>query len=104
MKTFRKGGIHPDDNKRTAGVPISEPVSAQTLTLLLSQSIGAPPKVIVKAGDRVEAGSLVAEPGGYVSAALHSPVGGVVKRVVSVRDPYGYPSQAIEIADRKSVV
>ena len=98
MKTFRKGGIHPDDNKRTAGVPISEPVSAQTLTLLLSQSIGAPPKVIVKAGDRVEAGSLVAEPGGYVSAALHSPVGGVVKRVVSVRDPYGYPSQAIEIA------
>lgn len=96
-RTFVKGGIHPADNKRTAGVQVTSPVQSATLTLLLSQSIGAEPKLTVKAGDRVEVGSLVAEPGGYVSASLHSPVGGVVKKIQSVRDPYGYPSQAVEI-------
>lgn len=97
IKTFRKGGIHPDDNKRTSDVKITAPVSPQTLTVLLSQSIGAPAVAEVKAGDKVLAGQLIAKAGGYVSAAIHSPVSGTVKRVTTVRDVAGYPAEAIEI-------
>ena len=95
--TFRKGGIHPKDNKLTANVPITTPVRPDTLTIILSQSIGAPSQAIVKAGDRVLAGQPIAAPGGYVSAALHSPVTGTVKKITSTRDVAGYPVDAIEI-------
>lgn len=98
IKTFRKGGIHPDDSKRTGGVAITAPVSPETVTVMLSQSIGAPAVPEVKAGDKVLAGQLIAKAGGYVSAAIHSPVAGTVKRFVTVRDVAGYPADAIEIA------
>lgn len=97
LKTFRKGGIHPADHKRTSGVPITSPVSAGTLTVMLSQSIGAPSVPDVKAGDKVLAGQLIAKAGGYVSAALHSPVSGTVKKITQIRDVAGYPADAIEI-------
>ena len=97
MKTFHKGGIHPADHKRTAGVPISEPVHAPVLRIMLSQSIGAPSQPLVKAGDHVEAGQEIAKAGGFVSASLHSPVAGTVKKIVDIRDVAGYPAQAIEI-------
>lgn len=97
-KTFRKGGIHPDDCKLTCDVAISAPVSAATLTVVLSQGIGAPSQAEVKAGDVVKAGQQIAKAGGYVGANLHSPVSGTVKKIVSVRDVAGYPVDAIEIA------
>lgn len=97
-KTFRKGGIHPDDNKRTGGVAVTSPVTPQTVTVMLGQSIGAPSVAEVKAGDKVLAGQLIAKAGGYVGAAIHSPVAGTVKKLVSVRDVAGYPADAIEIA------
>lgn len=96
-RTFAKGGIHPHDSKLTRDVAITQPVEPERVTVLLNQSIGAEPRLLVKAGDPVRKGQMIAEPGGYVSAALHSPVGGTVKSVTSVRDPYGYPSKAIEI-------
>lgn len=96
-KTFGKGGIHPNDNKKTAEAAITTPVSAGTLTIILSQSIGAPSQAEVKPGDKVLAGQQIAKPGSYVSAALHSPVNGVVKKITSVRDVAGYPVDAIEI-------
>lgn len=96
-KTFKKGGIHPHDNKLTRDVPITRLAEPQSLTILLSQSIGAPSLPEVKAGDTLAQWQRIAAPGGYVSAALHSPIAGVVKKVTSVRDIAGYPVQAIEI-------
>jgi len=64
---------------------------------MLSQSIGAPSLPEVKAGDIIAQGQRIAAPGGYVSAALHSPIAGVVKKLAPVRDIAGYPVQAIEI-------
>lgn len=96
-KTFKKGGIHPSDSKRTCGEAVTTPVSAPVLTILLSQSIGAPSKPVVKPGDHVVAGQEIAAAGGYVGASLHTPVSGTVKKLVSVRDAAGYPVDAIEI-------
>ncbi|MCM1318803.1 MAG: electron transport complex subunit RsxC [Muribaculaceae bacterium] len=96
-KTFRKGGIHPDDCKHTANVPITAPVQPNVLTVILSQSIGAPSQAEVKVNDKVLAGQMIAKPGGYVSASLHSPVSGTVKKITTTRDVAGYPVEAIEI-------
>lgn len=97
-KTFHKGGIHPADHKLTAGVPVTEPVHSDTITLMLSQSIGAPSVPEVKVGDKVATGQLIAKAGGYVSANLHTPVSGTVKKLTTVRDTSGYQANAIEIA------
>ncbi len=54
----------------------------------LQQHIGAPAKAIVKKGDKVFVGTLIAEAGGYVSAPVHSSVSGTVKEI-SVLDGSG---------------
>lgn len=96
-KTFHKGGIHPSDNKLTADMAVTYPVKSDSLTLILGQSIGAPSEVTVKAGEHVVAGQQIAAAGGYVSASLHTPVSGTVKKLTTVRDIAGYPVAAVEI-------
>ena len=48
----------------------------------LSQHIGSPAKPLVKAGDKVYVGTLIAEETGFVSAPVHSSVSGTVKNIV----------------------
>lgn len=96
-KTFRKGGIHPPENKITAGYPIQEIPIPSELTLTLSQCIGAPSKPIVKAGDKVLRGQMVAEAGGFMGAPIHSPVKGTVKKVEPARTPQGLWQNSIII-------
>lgn len=55
--------------------PVSE------IILPFSQHIGAPAKPVVKVGDQVFVGTLVAEAGGFVSAPVHSSVSGTVKKI-----------------------
>lgn len=95
--TFKKGGIHPPAHKDTAGMPINRAPVQSSLTLMLSQSIGAPSKPVVKPGDKVAAGQPVAEPGGFVGAWIHSPCAGTVKKIETVRTLQGYPAEAIII-------
>ncbi len=98
MKTFSKGGIHPRENKLTAGKPVEViPVPAE-VTLMMSQHIGAPARPVVAKGDEVLRGQVVAEPGGFVSAAVHSPVHGTVTAITTVKDARGLPVEAIRIA------
>lgn len=47
----------------------------------LSQHTGAPAKPIVREGQEVARGQKIAEPGGFVSVAMHSPASGVVERI-----------------------
>lgn len=49
--------------------------------LPFSQHIGAPAKPIIKEGDQVFVGTLIAEAGGFVSAPVHSSVSGTVKKI-----------------------
>lgn len=50
----------------------------------LQQHIGAPAKPIVKKGDKVFVGTLIAEANGYVSAPVYSSVSGTVKEISSL--------------------
>ena len=51
------------------------------VTIPMSMNIGAPAKPVVKPGDEVKVGQLIAEAGGFVSSPIHSSVSGKVKRL-----------------------
>lgn len=89
MKTFKLGGVHPNDNKLSAAVPFKKvPVPAE-VTIPLDQHIGAPATACVAVGDKVKVGQTIGQPGGFVSAAVHSSVSGTVKKIDRVRDAWG---------------
>jgi len=98
LKTFSKGGVHPPDNKLSADRPIETVAPGVIVTIPLSQHIGAPSKVIVKVGDRVKVGQLIADSAGFVSANIHSSVSGTVKKVENFLDASGYKRPAVQIA------
>lgn len=81
LLTF-KGGIHPYDGKELSKDKPIEPLKPKKeLAYLVSQHIGAPAKPIVKKGDRVLIGQVIAEAGGFVSAPVHATVSGTVKGI-----------------------
>ncbi|MHC4513952.1 MAG: electron transport complex subunit RsxC [Planctomycetota bacterium] len=91
-------GVHPDENKeRTENLPIERMPFVDTYVLPLGQHIGAPAKPIVKVGEHVVRGQMVAEPGGFVSTSYHSPVTGKVVAIADRRHPIGNLVPAIEI-------
>lgn len=82
MKYTFKGGIHPYEGKElTEDKDVIEYLPQGDMVYPLSQHIGAPAKPIVKKGDRVLAGQLIAEAGGFVSANIHASVSGTVKTI-----------------------
>ena len=82
MKFTFKGGIHPYEGKElTMEKEVKEYLPKGDMVYPLSQHIGAPAKPVVKKGDRVLAGQLIAEAGGFVSANIHSAVSGTVKAI-----------------------
>lgn len=97
LRTFSLGGIHPQENKLSAGQPITQAPLPKKAVILLGQHIGAPAKPLVAKGDVVKVGTKIAEPMGFVSAAIHSSVSGKVSKIDTVVDATGYPKQAIFI-------
>lgn len=82
MKFTFKGGIHPYEGKElTMDKDVIEYASKGDMVYPLSQHIGAPATALVKKGDRVLVGQLIAEASGFVSANIHSSVSGTVKAV-----------------------
>ena len=68
LKSFRIGGIHPPENKLSAGKNIQTAALPKQAVILLGQHIGAPAQVVVNKGDSVKVGTLLAKAGGFVSA------------------------------------
>lgn len=97
MRTFRIGGVHPPENKLSAGKKIEVLGLPKQVVIPLSQHIGAPATAIVKRGDVVKVGTQIAQPGGFVSAAIFSSVSGKVAKVDEVVDASGYRKPAIFI-------
>ena len=97
MRTFTfRGGVHPYDGKElTAEKPVRVLEAGAELTFLLSQHIGAPAKCIVKKGDRVLEGQMIAEAGGFVSAPVFSSVSGTVKGIEKRRTVTGAVTDAV---------
>lgn len=97
LKTFSIGGIHPPENKLSAGWKIVRLHSPRQIAIPLSQHIGAPAIPVVKKGDNVKVGTLLAKANGFVSANVHSSASGKVNRIDSTYDSSGYRRAAIYI-------
>lgn len=92
------GGVHPADGKAMSHqVAIAPAPLFERYVVPLQQHIGAPPTLVVKKGDKVHRGQLLAKPGGFVSAAIHSPTSGNVKALADVMGPAGVRIPAVEI-------
>ena len=84
------GGIHPNDQKAATNKKAIEPMPApEKVYLPVSMHIGAPAKPVVKKGDHVYMGQLVAEAAGNVSANIHATVSGTVADVAPHPHPNG---------------
>ncbi len=97
LKTFRIGGVHPPENKLSAGQAIINAELPKQAVVMLSQHIGAPAQAVVAKGDKVKVGTLLAQAGGFVSANIHSPVSGTVAKIDTAVDAAGYQRPAIFI-------
>lgn len=97
IKTFRIGGIHPDENKLSNDAVTQPAPLPKQAVFPLSQHIGAPAKPVVKKGDKVKVGTLIAEAGGFISAPIHSSVSGTVLKVDNAINASGYLQPAIII-------
>jgi electron transport complex protein RnfC len=97
LRTFRIGGIHPPENKLSAGKKITPLAIPRQAVVLLGQHIGAPALPAVKKGDLVKVGTLLGKTGGFVSSHIHSSVSGKVNKIDSAIDASGYPRPAIYI-------
>ena len=90
-------GVHAPHRKNTADcAPKRMPVPA-VVTIPMSMNIGAPAKPVVKPGDEVKVGQLIAEAGGFVSSPIYSSVSGKVKKLDEVLMSSGQNCQAIVI-------
>ncbi|MFC4870931.1 electron transport complex subunit RsxC [Negadavirga shengliensis] len=90
MLTFNthsfKHGIHPPEHKEeTNGLPIRQFPFAPMFILPVSQHLGKPSDIVVREGQEVLRGQILAKANGYMSVPLHSPVTGTIRKITSVR-------------------
>lgn len=97
MRTFKIGGIHPNDAKLSAGVAIEVMPLPLQVSIPVAQHIGAPATVVVAKGDKVKAGTLIAQATGFVSANVHSSVSGTVAKIDNEPDASGNRRQVVVI-------
>ncbi len=91
------GGIHPPENKISAGKKITALELPTEVAIPFGQHIGAPATACVKRGDEVKVGTVIAKPAGFVSANIHSSVSGKVTKIDSVIDASGYRRPCVYI-------
>ena len=97
LKTFKLGGVHPAENKLSKDSPIEVLSVPKRVAVPVGQHLGAPAVPLVKKGDTVKVGQLIAKSGGFISANVHSPVSGKVFKLDNVIDASGYRRQAVII-------
>lgn len=84
-KNTFKHGVHPPEHKdETNKLPIRQFAFSPLIILPMSQHLGAPSVPVVREGQEVVRGQLLAKAGGYVSVPLHSPVSGKVRKIGNV--------------------
>ena len=96
-RTFRIGGIHPEENKLTNDAVTKVAALPKQAIFPLSQHIGAPAVPVVQKGDKVKVGTMIADAGGFVSAPIYSSVSGTVFKIDTAIDATGYRKPAIII-------
>ena len=94
------GGVHPPENKaQSLAAPIQPAGIPPQLVLPLAQHIGAPAQPVVRVGQAVRGGELLAEADGFVSVPVHAPTSGTVSAIEErpVPHPSGLPAPCIVI-------
>ena len=75
-----------DLTKYNKEAPLYDEVAdVKKVRIMLSQHIGAPASAVVKVGDKVEVGQMIAAPGNGLSVAIHASISG---NVTEVNDKY----------------
>lgn len=90
-------GVHVPHRKNTAHLEAVRMPPPESVVIPTVMHIGAPAKPVVKAGDKVAVGQLIAEPGGFISAPIHASVSGTVKKVEDIVLSNGRMAPAIFI-------
>ena len=97
MKTFKLGGIHPEENKLAKTCTVEYfPVPKQAV-VFLTQHLGAPATPVVQKGDKVKVGQLIGKADAFICANVHSPVSGTVSKIEPATDFLGYKKDAVFI-------
>ncbi len=97
LKTFALGGVHPPENKIAQNSAIESIDIPSKITIPVSMHLGAPAEPVVKKGDNVKAGTLIAKASSFISANIHSSVSGKVLKIDKVLTASGYKADAIVI-------
>ncbi len=97
MITFKKGGIHPAENKLAVHSPIENFPIPQQVTIFMGQHLGVPAVPIVTKGDSVKTGQLIARGEAFISANIHAPVSGKVLKIEMIPDHLGNRRSAVVI-------
>lgn len=94
------GGLHlPDRKALSTQRPLAVAPLPGRLSLPLQQHIGQGAKPLVRVGERVLKGQLIAQPQGFISAGVHAPSSGVVRAIGAfpVPHPSGLSAPCIQI-------
>jgi len=84
--TFKRGGVHPEDQKHFSNKkPLERLPIPSTVIVSLSQHLGAPAKPLKKVGDAVFKGEKIGTASSFISAEVHSPVSGKIKKIIKQR-------------------
>ena len=97
MKTFRMGGVHPEENKISNDAAIEVMPVGKQMVVLMNQHLGAPATPVVQKGDKVKVGQLIGEAQTFMCANVHSPVSGTVLKVDGCKDAFGLTKPAVYI-------
>lgn len=97
MRTFKIGGVHPEENKLSANKPIETLPVPQKVFIPVTQHLGAPSTLVVEKGSSVKVGTLLAKADAFICANVHSSVSGVVEKIEESIDTSGYRKSTIVI-------
>ncbi len=96
-KTFH-GGVLPNEYKElTENLAFESFPSPEQIILPLSQHLGKEAKALVKKGEDVKAGQMIAQAEGFVSAPVHSSVAGKIMSIGKEQTSSGFPKDSIVI-------
>ena len=95
---FKLHGIKLPARKTTEGMPSVKMPTPETVTIPTAMHIGTPVKPVVKVGDEVFVGTLIAEDNEHLSAPVHSSVSGKVSKITEITISNGNVVQAIVIS------
>lgn len=94
---FSLKGVRVPHRKNTNNMATVWMDTPKMVTIPMSMHIGKPAKPVVKAGDHVDVGTLIAEQDGFVSSPIYASVSGTVKKIEEVLLAGGSTAAAVTI-------